>query len=150
MMTRKRVWLIACLLVQGALVAQTQTPVPSGEVLSLRKELMDLQFAAMNSTNGVVKRQALQQADRALRERMVQIPELRALETERAQLREKMKALLQRENELITKYAPQIAPEKQTRDAAAQQLNDLMSGGSRGAEIKARLAVLAPEGAQSR
>lgn len=150
MMTRKDVWLMACLLVQGAMVAQPQTVAPSGEVLSLRKELMDLQFAAMNSTNGVAKRQALQQADRALRQRMAQIAEFRALETERTQLREKMKALFQRENELITKYAPQIAPEKQARDIAAQQLNDLMSGGSRGAEIKARLAVVAPEEAQSR
>ena len=114
------------------------------EAVALRKELVDLQFAAANSPDGAAKRSALQRADKAYREALAGIPEFQALEAERAALREKMKDLAQRQAALEAKYAAQLAPAKQARDVAVRQVQDALSGGSRGQAIKARLNVIAP------
>ena len=137
---------VAVLAAAAALLA-AQSPAQesaNAEAVALRKEMVDLQFAAANSADGVAKREALQRADKAYREALAKIPEFQALEAERAALREKMKNLAQRQAALEAKYAAQLAPVKQPRDAAVQQVQDALSGGSRGQEIKARLNVIAP------
>jgi predicted nucleic acid-binding Zn-ribbon protein len=114
------------------------------EAVTLRKELADLQFAALNSAEGEARLEARRQADRAFRDAAAQIPEFKALEAERAQLLGQLKALSQRQAALEAKYAQQLASQIQARDAAAQQVRTLTSGGARGDAIKARLAVVAP------
>jgi hypothetical protein len=135
---------IVMLLVAGAALGARAQIAAQTEALTLRKELTDLQFSAANSAEGVARREALHRAERAYREALAKIPEFQALEAERAALREQLKALAQRQAALEAKYAAQLAPEKQARDAAMQQVQSDVSGGARGAAIKARLDVIAP------
>jgi len=134
---------VALLALAAALSASAQTATDA-EAVALRKEMMDLQFTAMNSADGAAKREALQRADKAYRDALAKIPEFQALEAERAALREKMKDLAQRQAALEAKYAAQLAPVKQPRDAAMQQVRRTLSGGARGEAIKSRLDVIAP------
>ncbi|MBM4154116.1 MAG: hypothetical protein FJ221_03710 [Lentisphaerae bacterium] len=132
------------LLALAAAVLPAAAQLPAAEAVALRKEMMDLQFTAMNSAAGAAKREALQRADKAYRDALAKIPEFQAIEAERAALREKMKDLAQRQAALEAKYAAGLAPVKQPRDAAMQQLKSTLSGGARGEAIKARLNVIAP------
>lgn len=116
----------------------------SAEALALRKEMVDIQFAASTSADGAARREALHRAELAYREALAKIPEFQAIEAERAALREKMQELARRQTALEAKYAAQLAAVKQPRDAAMQQLQSALSGGSRGQEIRARLDVIAP------
>jgi hypothetical protein len=130
-----------------AVLSAVQAPAQgnaNAEAVALRKELMDLQFSAANSADGAAKRTALQQADKAYRDALAKIPEFQALEAERTALREKAKELVQRQAALEDKYAVQLAPVKQARAAAMQQVQSALSGGARGEEIKARLSIIAP------
>jgi len=132
------------LLALAAAVLPAAAQQPAAEVVALRKELMDLQFTAMNSADGAAKRQTLQEADKAYRAALAEIPEFQALEAERTALREKMKELVQQQAALEAKYAARIAPVKQAREAAIQQYQSALSGGARGEAIKTRLNAIAP------
>lgn len=121
-----------------------QAPTASQEAASLRQELVGLQIGVGESADGKAKRKQVSDADLALRQAMLAIPEFQALEARRAQLREEMKALTRQQAALEAKYAAQLAPQRKARDAAAQQLKILLDGNPRAEQIKQRLSAIAP------